>query len=106
VFSARIMDYKTYCKIYGIGKYPKQDILRLAGWLIYSKLVHLIPGAIGAIAPPKTYESNFFHYDFVRFGKKLDCQLKLTAKYYCNRPPKLMGWICTCLIIAYATGGE
>jgi len=27
-------------------------------------------GAIGAIAPPKTYESNFFHYDFVQFGKQ------------------------------------
>jgi len=31
----------------------------------------------GAISPPhKTYESNFFHHGFVRFGKKLDCQLK------------------------------
>jgi len=25
--------------------------------------------AIGAIAPPKTYESNFFHHDFEQFGK-------------------------------------
>ena len=27
-------------------------------------------GAIGAIAQPKTYESNFFHHDFVQFGKR------------------------------------
>jgi len=27
-------------------------------------------GAIGAIAPPKTYESNFFLHDFVQFGKQ------------------------------------
>jgi len=26
--------------------------------------------AIGAIAPPKTYKSNFFHHDFVQFRKK------------------------------------
>ena len=33
----------------------------------------------GAIAPPKTYESNFFHYNFVQFGKKLDCQILLQS---------------------------
>jgi len=27
-------------------------------------------GAIGAIGPPKTYESNFIHHDFVQFGKQ------------------------------------
>jgi len=27
-------------------------------------------GAIGAIFPPKTYKSNFFHHDFVQFGKQ------------------------------------
>ena len=26
--------------------------------------------AIGAIASPKTYESNFIHHDFVQFGKQ------------------------------------
>jgi len=26
--------------------------------------------AIGDIAPPKTYESNFIHHDFVEFGKQ------------------------------------
>ena len=26
--------------------------------------------AIGAIAPPKTYESNFILHDFVQFGKQ------------------------------------
>jgi len=26
--------------------------------------------AIGAIVPPKTYESNFVHHDFVQFGKE------------------------------------
>ena len=26
--------------------------------------------AIGAIAPTKTYESNFIHHDFVQFGKQ------------------------------------
>jgi len=25
---------------------------------------------IGAITPPKTYESNFSHHDFVQFGKR------------------------------------
>jgi len=29
-----------------------------------------IQGGIGAIAPPKTYESNFIHNDFVQFRKK------------------------------------
>jgi len=27
-------------------------------------------GAIGAIAPTKTYESNFIHHDFAQFRKK------------------------------------
>jgi len=27
-------------------------------------------GAIGAIAPPKTYESNFIHHDLIQFRKK------------------------------------
>jgi len=27
-------------------------------------------GAIGAIATPKTYESNLIHHDFVQFGKE------------------------------------
>ena len=27
-------------------------------------------GSRGAIAPPKTYESNFIHHDFVQFGKQ------------------------------------
>ena len=27
-------------------------------------------GRIGAIAPPKTYESNFIHHNFVQFGKQ------------------------------------
>jgi len=27
-------------------------------------------GGIGAIAPPKTYESNFIHNDFAQFRKK------------------------------------
>jgi len=26
--------------------------------------------AIGAIVPPKTYESNFIHHGFVQFGKR------------------------------------
>jgi len=30
--------------------------------------------------PPKTYESNFFHHEFVQFGKTLDCQLKLDCQ--------------------------
>ena len=45
-------------------------------------------GAIGAIAQPKTYESNFFHHDFVQFGKRnLTANWDWTAKYYWNRPP-------------------
>jgi len=27
-------------------------------------------GEIGAIAPPKTYESIFIHHNFIRFGKQ------------------------------------
>jgi len=73
----------------------------------------------GAIAPPKTYESNFFYHDFVQFGKQhwrykailtsivlpqkccevyfmpfavMNSLWDLTAKYYWNRPPKLTGW--------------
>jgi len=26
--------------------------------------------AVGAIASPKTFESNFIHHDFVQFGKQ------------------------------------
>jgi len=51
-------------------------------------------GAIGAIAPPKTYESNIFHHDFVQFRKtfgwqrRLDCQILLKSPH-----PKLTSWI-------------
>ena len=71
-------------------------------------------GAIGAIAPPKTYESNFIHHDFVQFEKQhsrwhailpsivllqqyfevyfvsftvMNPSKYLTAKYYWNAPP-------------------
>jgi len=55
-------------------------------------------GVIMAIAPPpKTYESNLFHHDFVQFGKTLDCQLKLDCQILLNRPPKLTGWIRPCV---------
>jgi len=27
-------------------------------------------GSIGAIDPPKTYKTSFFHHDFVQFGKQ------------------------------------
>jgi len=37
--------------------------------------------------PPKTYESNFFHQDFVLFGKALDCQLKLDCQILLKSPP-------------------
>ena len=82
-------------------------------------------GAIGAIAPQKTYKSNSFHHDFVQFRKQhsryqailpsivlsqqccevevyfisltvVNPQWDLTAKYYWNRPPKLSGWIRPC----------
>jgi len=43
-------------------------------------------GAIGAIAPPKTYKSNFFQHDFVQFGKTLDCQLKLGCQILLKSP--------------------
>jgi len=36
-------------------------------------------GRLGRSPPPKTYESNFFHHDFVQFGKKLDCQILLQS---------------------------
>ena len=81
--------------------------------------------AIGAIAPPKTYESNFVHHYFVQFEKqhlRIRCHFvvhcfvtgvfgsilhfcysiavllwDLTAKYYRNRPPpSLTGWIRPC----------
>jgi len=32
--------------------------------------IFLSKKAIGAIAPPKTYESKFVHHDFVQFGKQ------------------------------------
>jgi len=43
--------------------------------------------AIGAIAPPKTYEGNFFYHDFVEFGKTVDCQLKLDYQILLKLPP-------------------
>jgi len=43
--------------------------------------------AIGAIAPPKTYESNFFHHDFLQFGKTLDYQLRLDCQILLKSPP-------------------
>jgi len=32
--------------------------------------VRIQGGAIGAIAPPENYESNFIHHDFVQFRKQ------------------------------------
>jgi len=77
-------------------------------------------GVMGAIAFPRTYESNFIHHDFVQFGKQHSrykailssivlsqqcCEVyfisltvvnpwwDLAAKYYWNRsPPKRTGW--------------
>jgi len=77
--------------------------------------------AIGAIAPPKTKESNFIHHDFLLFGKQHSrykailssivlsqhfCEVNfipltvakpvwdLTTNYYWNRsPPNITGWI-------------
>ena len=46
-------------------------------------------GAIGASAPPESYESNFFHYDFLQFGKTLDCQLRLDCQILLKSPPPL-----------------
>jgi len=37
--------------------------------------------------PPETYESNFFHYDFLQFGKTLDCQLRLDCQILLKPPP-------------------
>jgi len=37
--------------------------------------------------PPKTYESNFFHHDFVQFGKTLHCQLRLDCQILLKSPP-------------------
>ena len=42
-----------------------------------------------AIAPPKTYESNFFHHDFLQFGKRLDCQLRLFSQILLKSSPPL-----------------
>ena len=75
-------------------------------------------GTIGAIAPPKTYESSFIHHDFVHFGKQYSwyilqsivllqqcCEVyfisltvvnpwwDLTTKYYWNSSPNFTGWI-------------
>jgi len=54
------------------------------------------PGGKGAIAPPKTYESNFIPHDFAQFRKQhslmiLDYQILLKSP-----PPKLTGWIRPC----------
>jgi len=43
--------------------------------------------------PPKTYESNFFHHDFVQIRKTLDCQLRLDCQILLKSPPpNLTGW--------------
>jgi len=44
-------------------------------------------GEIGAIAPPKAYESNFFHHNFVQFGKTLECELRLECQKLLKSPP-------------------
>jgi len=44
-------------------------------------------GAIGAIAPPKTYESNIFHNDFVQFRKKRSCKRRLDCQILLKSPP-------------------
>jgi len=38
--------------------------------IVFLKAIFEPRGEIGAIAPPKTYESNFIHHDFVQFGKQ------------------------------------
>jgi len=46
------------------------------------------PGeATGAIDPPKTYESNIFHHDFVQFRKTLGCQRRLDCQILLKSPP-------------------
>jgi len=45
--------------------------------------------AIRASAPRETYESNFFHHDFVQFGNRLDCQLKLDCQILLKSPHPL-----------------
>jgi len=37
---------------------------------VWSQQGRIQRGAIGAIAHPKTYESDFIHHDFVKFGKQ------------------------------------
>ena len=43
--------------------------------------------AIGVIAPPKTYESNFFHHDFVQFGKTPECELRRDCQKFLKSLP-------------------
>jgi len=58
-------------------------------------------GAIWAIAPPKTYESNIFHHGFVQFRKTLDCQQRLDCQILLKSPPpKLTSWIRPCFTLS------
>jgi len=48
------------------------------------------PGrAIGATAPPKTYESNIFNHDFVQLRKTFGCQRRLDIPNITEIPPPL-----------------
>jgi len=47
------------------------------------------PGGDWGDRPPKTYESNFFHHDFLQSWKTLDCQLRLDCQILLKSPPSL-----------------
>jgi len=44
-------------------------------------------GRLGRPPPPKTYESNIFHHDFVQFRKTLGCQRRLHCQILLKSPP-------------------
>jgi len=99
-----------WCKVFSLHwETLMQDTLNIQG---------RIQG--GRSPPPKTYESNFIHHDFVQFRKQHSrlkailssivflqqcCEVyfisltaakplwHLTTKYYCNRTPNITGWI-------------
>jgi len=58
-----------------MSQFVEQENLRAVFALSAQLRNYAVPGAgpggwaIEAIVPPKTYESNFIHHDFVQFGK-------------------------------------
>jgi len=59
----------------------------MVGYLLYRSGEDPGGGGDWGDRPPKAYESNIFHHDFVQFRKTLGCQRRLDCQILLKSPP-------------------